>query len=229
MPVRAIPGPAPERTPNDLELVGRIRAGERAAFEPLMRRYNQRLFRTARSIVRNAEEAEDVVPQTYLSAFSKLEQFSHGSSFATWLTRIAINEALARQRALRQRSELVALRDQPGWWRGQPDAAVENPEIHITKRELCQVVERAIDELPEGLRVALVLREVEGLSVTETADCLLLSEEATRVRVHRARRILQDRLQASLPEVFAFAGERCDRIVAFVLAQLLSESNFYAR
>ncbi len=218
MPVRAIPAPAREPEPDDPELIGRVRAGDHAAFEPLMRRYNQRLFRSARSIVQDDDEAEDVVQQTYLSALAKLDQFSHGSSFATWLTRIAINEALARRRALRQRGELVVLRDQPGWWRGQTDG--ENPEIHTSKRELGQALERAIDALPEGLRVALVLREVEGLSVTETADCLLLSEEATRVRVHRARRLLQERLQSSLREAFAFAGARCNRIVSAVLARL---------
>jgi RNA polymerase sigma-70 factor, ECF subfamily len=220
MPVRAIPAPAREPEPDDPELIGRVRAGDRAAFEPLMRRYNQRLFRSARSIVQDDDEAEDVVQQTYLSAFAKLDQFSNGSSFATWLTRIAINEALARRRARRQRSELVVLRDQPGWWRGQMSTAAENPEAHTSKRELGEALERAIDALPEALRLALVLREVEGLSVAETADCLLLTEQATRVRVHRARRLLQERLQSSLPETFAFAGERCNRIVRSVLASL---------
>ena len=201
---------------SDDDLVQRIVAGERALFAVVMRRYNQRLFRAVRAIVRRDHEAEDVVQQAYVAAYTNLSQFRGDAKLSTWLTRIAINEALGRMRKA-QRAELALVEG------AESVEEKPTPEENAYHRELAALLEHHIDELPENLRVVFVMRDVEELNTAETAASLDISEEAVRVRLHRARHLLQERLSRileSAPEAFRFDGERCDRIVLGVFARL---------
>lgn len=196
----------------DEEVVRRVLAGDMPAFEVVMRRYNQRLYRAARGVLRNDTEAEDVVQESYLQAIRHLKGFEWRSSFATWLTRIVVNEACARRK---RRSRTMPEQPAP--------AGIENAEISVRRREAGLAFREQVDALPASLRVVLVLRVVEGLNTKETAECLGLSEPAVKVRLHRARETLQKRmaqdLVSELQSVYAFDGERCDRIVHGVLAK----------
>jgi RNA polymerase sigma-70 factor (ECF subfamily) len=205
---------------SDDEVVTRVLAGELALFEILMRRYNQRLFRMARSIVHVDAEAEDVVQQAYLSAYTHLRQFGGQAKFATWLTRIAINEALARTRHRVRLAEVgLEVEDMKSM-----ASNTRTPEENTSGRELGALVEAAIDGLEENYRVVFMLREVEQLSVAETADCLEISEENVKVRLHRAKAMLRDalfaRAEGAAREAFPFLGARCDRLVETVMAKL---------
>ncbi len=208
----------------DGELVHQVLAGHTAVFELLMRRYNERLYRAARSIVRDDLEAEDVLQQAYVNAFTHLRQFTGAALFSTWLTRITINEALARVRR-RGRYEVFD-GDLPI---GDPlmlHNRADSPERQAFARELRILLERAIDDLPNGMREVFVLREVEGLSTSEVADCLSVSEDVVKTRLSRGRallrRLLLERTGATAPEAFRFYRPRCDRIVACVLARIES-------
>ncbi len=202
----------------DEAVIERVRAGDIAAFEVIMRRYNQRLFRCVRGIVRSDATAEDVMQQAYLSAYTHLDQFQGAARFATWLTRIAVNQALAhaRRSARLGESELAPDGD------GGPVSPERTPEEQASARELSRVLEGACDALPDLYRAVFVMREIEGLSTAETAECLGLSEEAVKVRLHRARGLMRGhivaRIGAGAARAFAFLGPRCDRMVARVLA-----------
>jgi RNA polymerase sigma-70 factor (ECF subfamily) len=213
---------------SDEEVVTRVRAGESALFELIMRRYNRRLFRIARSILGAGAEAEDAVQDAYVGAYFKLHQFRGPGGFATWIYRIATNEALMRRRG-RSRSAVsgsgaldetangeAALADMQS-----PDY---NPEAALHESELRCLLEEAIDALPEVYRTAFVMREVERMSVAEAADCLGIEEATVKTRVHRARRMLQrdltSDLATALTGAFNFDGGRCDRIVARVFAAI---------
>ncbi len=221
----ASPTPSPKPSPavpqglRDEEVVRRVCAGEVALFEILMRRYNPRLFRVARAVLRNDSEAEDVVQQVYLSAYANLGQFAEKASFATWLTRIALNEALSRSRRVVRRAEVEPV-DPDISARAQP-----TPEDDASRHELSGLVEAAIDQLPEIYRIVFVMRAVQELGTAETADSLGLTEEAVKVRLHRARGLLRDalvaRVDSAILEAFPFLGPRCDRIVAAVLAMII--------
>ena len=209
----------------DQVIISRVGRGERDLFEVLMRRYNQRLFRVARGILRDDGLAEDVVQEAYVSAYLKLAQFSGRGSFSSWLTRIAVRAALARKRGAGRQS---SVRDDAV----HPDnliplkSAHSNPETEVESRQLRRFIEAAIEQLPEGAREVFVLRDVEELSTAETAACLDLTEEAVRVRLHRARTAMRADLARAIGdarrEVYAFAGERCDRIVTGVLERLFT-------
>lgn len=207
---------------SDAEVVTRVRAGERPLFEILMRRYNQRLFRVARSILRDDAESEDVVQQTYVSAYLHLEQFAGTAQFSTWLTRIALNEAMGRARRRARWVEVPA--DGGGEPMNPRLVDTRSPEEQAAERELTHLLERAIDELPELYRVTIVMREVQQLSVAEIASCLELSEEAVKMRVHRGKAMLREalvaRVDGAASDAFAFLGARCDRLVAAVFAEL---------
>jgi RNA polymerase sigma-70 factor (ECF subfamily) len=215
--------------PVDRLLVERARAGDAIAFELIMRRYNRRLFRLARSVLRNAAEAEDVVQETYVRAYARLGDFVGPHGFSTWLGRIAMNEALGR---LRGRDRVVSLDDYVKWGEGQSDvrrvetlmAHQPDPERMAGDGELRRLLEQSIDRLPDEFRVVFVLRAVEGLSVAETAESLSILPQTVRTRFHRARRLLQEalgaRFEALMPTAFEFGGERCDRIVATALRRL---------
>jgi len=206
--------------PSDEELIRRIRAGDTAVFEALMRRYNQRLYRVARAIVKDDAEAEDVMQQAYLDAYTHLHQFEHRGSFAAWLTRITVREALAGQR----RRAAVAITEPIG--AGPRDCIASptpDPEQVAVAAELRRDLESIIGSLAEAYRPVFVLREVEELTTSETAEALGLSEDVVKTRLLRARAMLRDALarDGRLPrDLFPFGLERCDRVVAGVLAQV---------
>jgi RNA polymerase sigma-70 factor, ECF subfamily len=214
---------------SDSRLVERVRAGDAAAFELIMRRHNRRLFRLARSVLRNAAEAEDVVQETYVRAFAKLDDFKGPDGFPAWLARIAYNEALGRARGAER---VVSLHDYVSDGDGDGDARHletmtsphPDPERLTGYGELRRMLEDAIDALPDDFRAVFVLRAVEGMSVAETAAALSIPPETVKTRLHRARRRLQEalgaRFEALMPAAFEFGGARCDRIVAAVLARI---------
>jgi RNA polymerase sigma-70 factor (ECF subfamily) len=204
---------------SDEVLVNRILSGEKLLFAAVMRRYNQRLFRAVRAIVREDDEAEDVVQHAYVTAYDNLARYRGGARFGAWLTRIAINEAHGRLRKNKSRQRLTLLDGGD-----RMDGASSDPENAAYRRELAAVLEGHIDGLAEHLRVVFVLRDVEELDTRETAAALNTSEEAVRVRLHRARQQLQQRLaeaMVSAPETFRFGGERCNRTVATVFERLM--------
>jgi len=206
----------------DEDIVRQVLAGQTGMFELLMRRYNERLYRAARAITRDDREAEDVVQQAYLNAFSKLRQFKGEARFATWLTRIAINEALAR---VRRRGRYEPFDDEaPQVERLMPWTSTPDPERQAFTGELRELLEQAIDTLPDGAREVFVLRDVEGLSTAEAADALGVSEDVVKTRLSRARaalrRALLERAGATAPEAFRFHRPRCDRVVGSVLARI---------
>jgi RNA polymerase sigma-70 factor, ECF subfamily len=208
---------------SDEDIVRQVLAGETALFELLMRRYNERLYRAARAITRDDREAEDVIQQAYVNAFSNLGQFKGHAQFATWLTRIAINEALARVRR-RGRYEPFDDDHPSNVEPFMPLNATPDPERQAFAGELRDLLEWAIDSLPAGAREVFVLRDVEGLSTADTAASLGVSEDVVKTRLSRARtslrRALLERAGASAPDVFRFYRPRCDRVVAHVLARI---------
>lgn len=206
----------------DDEVVARVQAGEVALFELLMRRHNDRIYRTARAVVHDEDEAEDVMQEAYVRAWTHLDQYRGGGRFPAWLTRIALHEAFAR---VRRRLPTIAdgLEDAGGSLMPQPSPA-PRPEQAVLSAELRSLIERAVERLPEPQRLVFVLRDVQGLSIAETAESLELSEANVKVRLHRARARLRESLeagvQAACPELFAFHRPRCDRVVAAVLARI---------
>ncbi len=212
---------------DDAQLVAQVQAGQLAAFEPIMRRHNQLLFRTARSILGRDEEAEDAVQEAYISAWRALPNWRGESQLATWLVRIVRNECLGRVRRAAPPSEsLDALMEeevQPALAALLTDVA-HGPEGQLSQSQLRRLLEAAIDALPEHFRSAFVLREVEGRSVEEVAQMLEVAEPTVRSRAHRARQLLQQHLSEAgelyLTQAHSFDGARCDRIVAATLQRL---------
>jgi len=213
----------------DSELVILARRGEASAFREIMRRNNRHLFRAARGVLRDDLEAEDVVQEAYVRAFQGLAGFRGDASLSTWLTRIALNEALGRLRRRRNTVDLAAVEvaQEGGGARVLmfPTAqAGGDPEGAAARREIRRLLEEAIDELPEVFRLVLVARDVDGMSVEETAQILGVRPETVRTRLHRARRqlraALDQRLGDTLHEAFPFDGARCARMTEAVLARL---------
>ncbi len=224
------PQKAPRMAPvanGDAELVARARGRDEAAIRSIMQANNRRLYRLARGILRNDSEAEDVVQETYVRAFTHLENFRGESSFATWLGRIAINEALGRLRRQRANVEWTSL--PPGVLEAQiiqfpRSATSDDPEQSMAQREIQHVVEHAIDELPEAFRIVFITRVIEGMNVEETAEILRLKPETVKTRLHRARTMLRDNVEKKIGpvvmEAFPFAGKRCERLTDAVLKRL---------
>lgn len=210
------------REHSDAETIQQVLDGNTAMFELLMRRYNERVYRAARSIVRDEQEAEDVMQQAYVNAFTHLRQFNGSAQFSTWLTKIAINEALAR---VRRRGRYEAFDDDHSnvepFMSSNP---AQSPERQAFAGELRGLLESAIDALPDGMREVFVLREVEGLSTSEVAQCLGVSDDVVKTRLSRGRailrRLLVERTGATASEAFRFYRPRCDRVVAQVLARI---------
>ena len=218
-------GVSPERSPvPDEELVRRILEGEPSLFEILMRRYNQRLFRVARSVLKDDDEAEDVMQQAYVNAYQHLAQFAGQARFGTWLTKIAFHEALARARRRARYQEVQDMSEKEERPHERLASRELSPEHQALSGELREVLEASLDGIPELYRSVFVLREVEGLNTSEAAECLGVSEDVIKTRLHRARSLLRSELfeRAGLAsaEVFPFHLTRCDRIVAGVLAKL---------
>jgi RNA polymerase sigma-70 factor (ECF subfamily) len=213
----------------DLALVEQISTGNHAAFESLMRKYNGKLFRIARAILKDDGDAEDALQDAYLEAYRHLDEFRGGSELGTWLTRIVINQALMRVRKEKRRSSIVPFRtgmttDAEGPEAQVPDNRSESPSVSAIRAETRRILERRIDQLPSSFRTVFVMREVEEMGVDEIAQCLSISPATVRTRLFRARALLRTALahdiDAATGDVFAFAGARCDRIVANVLARL---------
>jgi RNA polymerase sigma-70 factor (ECF subfamily) len=223
--------PADPAQATDPDLAGMVAAGDPGAFEVLMRRHNGALYRTARSIVRDDAEAEDIVQESYLLAYRKMAHFRGDASLATWLTRIVVNEATGRLRKTRRRADIIALvpgangfetdgeeamSDEPG--------APETPDTAALRAEARRLIEARIDALPDQLRTVFMLRAVEDLSVQETSAALGIPEATVRSQYFRARGLLREALardfDRAVDTAFSFDGERCDRIVAAVLARL---------
>lgn len=225
----------PASTEDDV-LVGRVLNGDHAAFELIMRRHNQRLYRLARSVLRNSPDAAEAVQDAYLHAYEKLAAYRGPGSFRAWLGRIVLNKALDR---LRETRRVVSLdqhlssrhddRRRPG--DGVPAerlvSELPGPERLAASSEIRRLLEHAIDELPDDFRTVFILRAVEGLTPDEVGDQLALPSATVRTRYHRARlrlrRALGERLEPIVPSTYPFAGARCDEIVASVLARLPAE------
>jgi RNA polymerase sigma-70 factor (ECF subfamily) len=212
----------------DAELARRIAAGDEQAFTLLMRRHNQALYRTARSIVKDDAEAEDVVQDTYLLAYRGIDKYRGEARLLTWLTRIAVNEAIMRTRKAGRRAEIMPMDGNADWENENAEvnmagAQPEQPERAALRAEARDLIEKKIDALPEAFRTVFVLRALEEMTVEETAACLGIPEATVRSRYFRARSILREalsrELDIALEEAFSFAGERCDRIVAGVLGR----------
>jgi RNA polymerase sigma-70 factor, ECF subfamily len=208
------------------DLVARARDRDEAAIRAIIKANNRRLYRLARGILRNDSEAEDVVQETYVRAFTHLDHFRGDSSLSTWLSRIAINEALGRLRREPPRVELSSM--SPETLEAQiipfPLAAGIDPEKTMAQREIQHVVEHAIDELPEPFRLVFITRVVEGMNVGETAEILNLKPETVKTRLHRARAMLRENVERKIGpvimEAFPFAGRRCERLTEAVLKRL---------
>lgn len=213
----------------DVEVARRVAAGDEDAFRLLMRRHNQTLYRTARSILRDDAEAEDAVQEAYLLAYRAMGSFRGDAKLSTWLVRIVANEAIARSRKRSRSAKVIRLDGDAG-----PDseagelrmneATSEQPEHGALRAETRRLIEKGIDGLPEAFRAVFVLRALEEMSVEETAAVLDIPEATVRTRFFRARGLLREALAREIDfafeDAFAFAGARCDRIVAGVLARL---------
>lgn len=211
----------------DTELVRRALGRDEAAVRTIMTANNRRLYRLARGILCNDGEAEDVVQETYVRAFTHLGDFRGDSSLATWLSRIAMNEALGRLRRRRPGVEWTSLPQ--GTLEAQIiqfplSSAADDPEKSMAQREIQHVVEHAIDELPEAFRLVFITRVIEGMNVGETAEILGLKPETVKTRLHRARAMLRDNVESKIGpvvmEAFPFAGQRCERLTEAVLKRL---------
>ncbi|MBK4215600.1 RNA polymerase sigma factor [Paracoccus caeni] len=212
--------------PAEADLIQRAAARDKAAIRLIIQIHNQRLYRLVRAITLNDADAEDVLQEAYLRAFRNLDSFHGDSSLATWLSRIAINTALMRRRAERRQK------------RRAPDAAAvqadiipfpspptpADPERVMAQRQILNFVERAADALPDPFRLVFMARVIEGLNQAETADMLGLPEATVKTRLHRARRMIRDRVEQQIGpvmlEAFPFAGARCARLTDAVIARL---------
>jgi RNA polymerase sigma factor (sigma-70 family) len=205
---------------DDAALVARAQQRDGAAFWLIIKRHNQRLYRVARAVLDDNADAEDVVQETYIHALTHLADFRRESQVSTWLTRIALNEALGRRRRRRPTVDMKTIEGMP-----VPFAARRaDPAEATALAEIRTFLERAVDGLPEPFRIVFVLRDVEEMSTAETALLLGLRPETVRTRLHRARRmlreVLRDKLSAVFTDIFPFAGAPCDRLTQRVLDRL---------
>jgi RNA polymerase sigma-70 factor, ECF subfamily len=228
-----MPGPDVGRkvdlnTLGDTELVALACRKVDGAFRVIMQRHNRRLYRIARAVMRNDSEAEDIVQEAYVRAFSNLAEFRGDASLATWLSRIVLNEALGRIRRHRPAADLASLENQPPS-RGEiipfPLASPQlDPERTMAQRQIQLLLEQAIDKLPDDFRIVLVARVIEEMSIEETAALFGLRAETVKTRLHRARKLLRDALEKEvgpvLTDAFPFDGARCARMTDEVLKRL---------
>ncbi|HXY49067.1 MAG TPA: RNA polymerase sigma factor [Terriglobales bacterium] len=213
---------------SDDQVVARVRAGETNMFEIVMRRYNQRLYRVARAILGNDNEAEDVMQEAYVRAYEHLDQFAGKARFSTWLTRIAVHEALTRQRRGHRYQELEPMsEDDKDPMDGFASLAL-NPEQQASNSQIRRLLEEAVERLPDAYRTVFMLRDVEEMSTSDTANVLEITEENVKVRLHRARALLRKTLYASAgmerKEAFNFHAVRCDRVVKNVFERIQKHS-----
>lgn len=213
-----------QSTQDEHEWVRRVVAGDRSAFELLMRRHNRRLYRLARATLRNPTEAEDALQEAYLLAYRSLKQFRGDASLSTWLSRLVLNECLARLRRGNRRQTVVPIVNSPMEIDAVADAEDDSPDRIAAREQVRALIEAKLDELPQDFRVAFVLRSVEELSVEEAAQLLGIEEATVRSRHFRAKSLLRESLAQEFDlaerDVFEFGGVRCDRIVERVMAKL---------
>jgi RNA polymerase sigma-70 factor (ECF subfamily) len=226
--MRSAPAPHVAGPSDDAELVRRALTRDDTAFRTIMERYNRRLYRIARGILRNDSEAEDVVQEAYVKAFTNLGGFRGDSSLATWLARITMNEALGRLRRERPTVDLEtfgAQRTEAQIIKFPQTVTSDDPERTMAQREILQLVERATDNLPEIFRIVFMTRVIEGMSTEDTANLLGLQPDTVKTRLHRARRLVRDELDKQigpvLMDAFPFAGRRCERMTNAVLQRLI--------
>ncbi len=222
--VQSAPNPGSDLALSDQEVVDRVLAGETELYEIIMRRYNQRLFRVARAVLRNDDEAEQVMQDAYVSAYMHLAQFEGRARFSTWLTRIAFHEALARLRRARHFVDLDSIAASPREQETLMISPERNPEQKVYDQELKSVLEHSLDALPEHYRSVFALREIEGLDTAETSECLGISQESVKVRLHRARGLLRrhlyDQSGGVIRDAYQFHLVRCNRVVEAVLRRI---------
>lgn len=213
--------------PDDMELARRALARDGGAFRTIMRMHNQKLYRLARSIIRNDAEAEDIVQEAYVKAFTHLNTFRGESTLATWLSRIVINEALGRLRQKRRGAAAATSGTQGSDAQIIPfplAASGDDPERIMAQRQILRLVERATDTLPDAYRTVFVARVIEGLSMEETAELLGIKPQTVKTRLHRARDLVRKQLDEQIGPVlldaFPFAGRRCERLTVAVMKRL---------
>ncbi|QOZ75586.1 RNA polymerase sigma factor [Bradyrhizobium sp. CCBAU 53351] len=212
---------------SETELIERARRRDEAALREIMQGNNRRLYRLARGILRSDSEAEDVVQETYVRAFTHLDGFLGTSALSTWLSRIAINEALGRLRSRRPQVELGSVPEatlEAQIIKFPLSSAATDPERSMAQREIQRVVEHAVDELPDAFRMVFIARVMEGMSMEETAELLGIKPETVKTRLHRARALLRENVEKKIGPVvmdaFPFAGQRCERLTEAVLKRL---------
>ena len=215
---------ASEQPLSDEEVVARVLAGETGMFEIIMRRHNQRLYRVARAILRNDGEAEDVMQDAYVRAYEHLDQFAGRAKFSTWLTRIAVHEALARQNRGSRYQELEPMSEREGDPMDRFASLAPSPEQQASNSEIRRLLEDAVEKLPDAYRTIFMLRDVEDMSTSDAADVLEITEDNVKVRLHRARALLRKSLYARAgiesKEAFSFHDVRCDRVVKNVFDRI---------
>lgn len=210
---------------SDIEIIEKVLNGEKEIYELIMRRYNQRMFRVARAIVKDDDAAEDAVQDAYIKAYLHLQNFKGNAAFSTWLTKILINDAIAKNN---YRNKIIYLDPVPSenneaeFYTTESSSNMKNPEQHAINNELSAHLEKVIDSLPDKYRVVYIMREIENMSTIDTADILNLSESNVKVRLNRAKEMLREKLTSIYKdvEVFQFLGERCDRIVEKVMRRI---------
>jgi RNA polymerase sigma-70 factor (ECF subfamily) len=218
--------PALDETTSDEVLVRAAQGGDNRAFRAILTKYNRRLYRIARGILRNDTEAEDAVQEAYVNAFTHLATFRGESSLSTWLSRIVMNESLGRLRSRRPMAELAEVEtpSQAAEIIQFPNTARTDPERTMAQRELLRLVERVTDELPDVYRTVFVTRVIEGMSVEDTAELLGIRIETVKTRLHRARKLVREHLDREIGPVmldaFPFAGKRCERMTENVMQRL---------
>ncbi len=209
---------------NEVFIIEKVLNGEVELFEILMRRYNELLYRTLRSYITIEADVEDTLQDTYIKAYEKLYQFKNEALFSTWLIRIGINEALQRKRkspkykivALEQDEHVLQIEDQN----------IMNPERSTNYKESSRFMEKALDTLPEKYKIVFMLREVEGLGITEISECLDISISNVKVRLHRARTMLKEAILeiTDYSNIFEFGNAKCDKVVAYVMNHIYEKN-----
>jgi RNA polymerase sigma-70 factor (ECF subfamily) len=208
---------------SDEQVVEKVVAGQIELFEVIMRRHNQRLYRAARAILHDDHQAEDVVQDAYVRAYKNLKQFAGRAKFSTWLTRIAVHEALARAHKEDRFEELEPMIGNEKQIEGLR-SGLASPEEGASIAEMRGLLEQAMDSLPERYRIVLMLRDVEEMPTAEAARVLDISEDNIKIRLHRARALMRKKLYSLVgvrqKEAFLFHAVRCDRVVKAVFARI---------
>ena len=213
---------------SDIDLVKQISEGDVKSFELIMRRYNRRLYRIARGVLRNDTDAEDAVQDAYIHAYENLAQFQGKGPLSAWLAKITVNEALVRLRGAEVASNRISFDDpdqtEEANFMADLISSLPTPEQNVARGEARRLLESAIDALPDAYRTVFIFRGVEEMTVAETANCLDIEPATVKTRYHRARKILQQQLaglvDSTAGEIFSFDGLRCDRIVSGVFLRL---------